>query len=133
MSLTRRQALVQLAGLAALPSLSRWNVSFADDPLDGTIAAYQLGRRRGEWTAVEVTTRALERCRTDGTRLRAIDALATTALDDARASDARLRMGEMRGPLDGVPKPSTTSTDSRQPARAPIGRVSSRSAYCATL
>jgi Asp-tRNA(Asn)/Glu-tRNA(Gln) amidotransferase A subunit family amidase len=103
MSLTRRQALVQLAGLAALPSLSRWNVSFADDPLDGTIAAYQLGRRRGEWTAVEVTTRALERCRTDGTRLRAIDALATTALDDARASDARLRMGEMRGPLDGVP------------------------------
>jgi hypothetical protein len=36
------------------------------DPLDGTIADYQAGRRRGEWTAVEITTRALERCRAEG-------------------------------------------------------------------
>ena len=48
MPLTRRQALAQLASLAALPlglPLARW--TFADDPLDGTIAEYQAGRRRG--------------------------------------------------------------------------------------
>jgi len=98
---TRRQALAQLAGLAALP-LVRWEFT-ADDPLDGTIAEYQAGRRRGQWNAVEVTKRALERCRVDGAKWRAIDALADTALDDARAADARLRAGRTRGPLDGAP------------------------------
>jgi Asp-tRNA(Asn)/Glu-tRNA(Gln) amidotransferase A subunit family amidase len=50
-----------------------------------------------------VTTRALELCRSDGSRLRAIDALSDTALDDARAADARLRARRTLGPLDGVP------------------------------
>jgi Asp-tRNA(Asn)/Glu-tRNA(Gln) amidotransferase A subunit family amidase len=98
---TRRQALAQLASLAALP-LVRWTFT-ADDPLDGTIAEYQAGRRRGTWSAADVTARALERCRADGARWRAIDALADSALDDARAADARLRAGRARGPLDGVP------------------------------
>src|SRR5579862_2675960 len=104
MSPTRRQALAQLAGLAALP-LARWSPgeNTADDPLDGTIGAYQAGRRAGRWTAAEVTARALDRCRTAGARWHAIDALSDTALDDARAADARLRAGHMRGPLDGVP------------------------------
>src|SRR5947207_769459 len=109
MSPTRRQALAQLAALAALrPALSvangltRWTFT-ASDPLDGTITDYQAGRRLGKWTAAEVTARALDRCRTDGTKWRAIDALADTALDDARAADARLRAGRTRGPLDGVP------------------------------
>lgn len=101
MSPTRREALAQLAALAALP-YTRWNITVGD-PLDGTIAEYQAGRRSGAWTAFEVTTHALERCRTDGTRLRAIDALTDTALADARAADARLRSGRARGPLDGVP------------------------------
>ena len=99
--LTRREALAQLAALAALP-LTRWT-SVANDPLDGTIADYQAGRRRGVWTAAEVTAHALDRCRIDGTRWRAIDALANTAIADARAADARLRAGRLRGPLDGVP------------------------------
>ena len=110
MSLTRREAVVQLAALAALPLVTwprgahRLPASYgATDPLDGTIADYQAGRRRGEWTAVEVTTRALERCRTVGAKFRAIDALSSTAIADARAADARLRDGRMRGPLDGVP------------------------------
>ena len=104
MSPTRRQALAQLAALTALP-LTRWPfvTSGATDPLDGTIAEYQAGRRRGDWTAVEVTTRALDRCHTDGARWHAIDALADTVLNDARAADARLRAGHTRGPLDGVP------------------------------
>ena len=54
MSPTRREALVQLAALAALPftPFSRW--TFAADPLDGTIAAYQAGRRRGESHVTEL-------------------------------------------------------------------------------
>jgi aspartyl-tRNA(Asn)/glutamyl-tRNA(Gln) amidotransferase subunit A len=77
----------------------------ADDPLDGTVAAYQAGRRRGAWRAEEITARALDRCRTDGARWRAIDALAArdTVLAEARAADARLRDGQALGPLDGVP------------------------------
>lgn len=99
---SRRDALIQLAALAALP-LPRLFRPAATDPLDGSIAEYQAGRRRGAWSAAEVTAHALERCRTDGARWRAIDALSATAIGDARASDARLRSGQLRGPLDGVP------------------------------
>src|SRR5262245_18562527 len=101
MSPTRREALAQLAALTALP-LTQWNL-VADDPLDGTIADYQAGRRRGAWTATEMTTRALERCRSDGMKWRAIDGLSESALSEARDADARLRAGRTRGPLDGVP------------------------------
>lgn len=101
--LSRRQAIAQLAALAALP-LARWDVVAAADPLDGTIAAYQDGRRRGAWSAAEVTAAALARCRSLGPRYRAVDALAeSSALAEARASDARLRAGRLRGPMDGVP------------------------------
>lgn len=104
MALTRREALSQVAQVAAMASLPRDAWAFrAGDPLDGTIAEYQAGRRSGEWTATEVTARALERCRTDGAKWRAIDALAITAMDEARAADVRLHAGASRGPLDGVP------------------------------
>ncbi|MDQ6635751.1 MAG: amidase [Gemmatimonadota bacterium] len=101
MSPTRREVLAQLAALAAV-SLPKWDL-LASDPLDGTIAEYQAGRRRGAWSATEVTARALDRCRAEGPRWRAIDALAVTASADARAADARRRRGQSRGPLDGVP------------------------------
>ncbi len=101
MTPTRREVLAQLAALAGLPFAVR---IYADqDPLDGTVAEYQAGRRRGAWTAAQVTARALDRCRDDGARWRAIDALSPTALDEARAADARLKAGRIRGPLDGVP------------------------------
>lgn len=110
MPVTRREALAQLAALVALPlPLSRLTLDVrsahhaAIDPLDGTIADYQAGRRRRAWTAEEITTRALERCRTDGHVWNAIDVLSPTAIAEARAADARLRAGTMRGPLDGVP------------------------------
>ena len=101
MSPTRREALAQLAALVALP-LPAWSTG-ATDPLDGTVADYQAGRRRKKWTAAEVTARALERCRADGMKWHAIDAFSSTAIADARAADDRLRAGRLRGPLDGVP------------------------------
>jgi Asp-tRNA(Asn)/Glu-tRNA(Gln) amidotransferase A subunit family amidase len=101
MSPTRREALARLAALVALPRAT-WD-SLAPDPLGGTIAEYQAGRRRRVWTAEEATTRALERCRSDGAKWRAIDTLSATAIADARAADARLRARRTRGPLDGVP------------------------------
>ena len=53
MSPTRREALAQLAALALVPSLDWQAVS--SNPLDGTSAAFQAGRRRGRWSAAEVT------------------------------------------------------------------------------
>ncbi len=101
MSPTRREVLAQLAALVVLPLPVGSRTD--QDPLDGTIADYQAGRRRRAWTSAEVTARALDRCSTDGKRWRAIDMLSETALADARAADARLRAGQVRGPLDGVP------------------------------
>ncbi len=101
---TRREALAQLAALVALPlPVPAGGRAPAGDPLDGTVADYQAGLRRGAWTAAEVTARALDRCRAEGARWRAVDALADTALAEARAADARRRAGRARGPLDGVP------------------------------
>ena len=101
MSLTRRDALARLSALLAIP-LVRWPERLAD-PLAGTIVEYQAGRARRDWTAVDVTTSALERCAAWNGTLHAIDQLSTTALDEARASDARAQRGTLRGPLDGVP------------------------------
>jgi Asp-tRNA(Asn)/Glu-tRNA(Gln) amidotransferase A subunit family amidase len=100
---SRRQALAQLAALAATAAWPRSSAAFAGDPLDGTIADYMAGLASHQWTAVEMTTRALERCRADGTAWRAIDALSPSALDEAKAADARRRSGHPRSALDGVP------------------------------
>jgi len=101
MAISRREALRELGALFAIPLL-RWPERFAD-PLAGTIAEYQAGRVRGDWTALEVTNAALDRASAVGRALHAIDELSQTALDDARASDARLHRHALRGPLDGVP------------------------------
>lgn len=91
-----------LATLPVVLPLSKWEPQ-SSDPLDGTIAEFQAGRRRGAWTSAHVTARAIERCRAEGTRWRAIDLMADTALAEARESDARLRAGKLRGPIDGAP------------------------------
>ena len=104
MSISRRDAVARLAALTAALPLARRAGFTAADPLDGTIADYQAGRRRGAWTAAEVTARALDRCRTDRRAVaRDRRARRDIALDEARAADARLRAGRTRGPLDGVP------------------------------
>jgi len=101
---SRRDVLIQLAALSAASALPRsaWAL-MSPEPLDGTIADFHAGLRRGRWTSTAVTTQALERCRSDGMAWHAIDALADTALPEARAADARRRAGKLRGPLDGVP------------------------------
>jgi Asp-tRNA(Asn)/Glu-tRNA(Gln) amidotransferase A subunit family amidase len=104
MFLSRRDALAQLAALAAVAALPHPGRRRApSDPLDGTIADYRAGLARGDFTAAEVTARALARCRTDGPVWHAIDALAATALAEAKAADRRRRVGRPLGPLDGVP------------------------------
>ncbi len=82
--------------------LLRWPDRVAD-PLAGSIVEFQAGRMAGEWTAASVTRQALDRCARWNGALHAVDELATTALEDARTSDARARRGALRGPLDGVP------------------------------
>ena len=102
--ISRRDALARLAALAATAAWPDPARAIADhDPLDGTIAEYAAGFRSGRWSAAEITTHALARCRAEGRAWRAIDALSATAIDDARAADARRRAGRLRGPLDGVP------------------------------
>ena len=101
MLLTRREALVQLSALLAVPMI-RWPARLVD-PLTGSIIDYQAGRIRGDWTAVEVTRRSLERASALNPTLHQLDALSSIALDDARASDDRARRGALRGPLDGAP------------------------------
>ena len=104
MLVTRREAIAQLAALAATAVRPHAGWAFAStDPLDGTIADYHAGLLRGTWSAADVTAHALERCHAEGIAWRAIDVLASTALADARAADSRRRRGRLRGPLDGVP------------------------------
>ena len=101
---SRRDVLAQLAALAAAAALPRPAWALEDiDPLEGTIADYVAGLHRGRWTSAEISARALERCRSDGAKWHAIDALSATAIAEAQASDARRRNRKPRGPLDGVP------------------------------
>ena len=101
MNISRREALRELSALFAIPFVG-WPERLAD-PLAGTIAEYQAGRARGDWTAAEITQQALDRANSWGRGLNAIDMLSKTALDEARASDTRLRRRALRGPLDGAP------------------------------
>src|SRR6185503_11889702 len=101
MIITRREALRELGALFAIPFI-RWPDRLGD-PLAGTIIDYQAGRARGDWTSAQVTNEALDRAHVWNGALHAIDLFSATALDEARASDARARRGALRGPLDGVP------------------------------
>src|ERR1051325_11125839 len=102
---SRREVIAQLAAIAALPAVRfRRFELLASDPLDGTIADYQAGRRAGAWTAEQVTRRVLDRCHDVGARLHAIDVLdPDVAIGFARDSDFRLRNDTLKSPLDGVP------------------------------
>lgn len=99
--ISRREALRDLGALFAIPFI-RWPEHLTD-PLAGTIIEYQAGRARGDWSAALVTKEALDRANAWNGTLHAIDQLSATAMEDARASDARARRGTLSGPLDGVP------------------------------
>ena len=72
MPISRREALRELSALFAIPLL-RCPDRVATDPLVGTIAEYQAGRARGEWTALEATKTALDRCSAWSAALNAVD------------------------------------------------------------
>ncbi|HEY1952291.1 MAG TPA: amidase [Gemmatimonadaceae bacterium] len=99
--ISRREALQELTAILAIP-LIRWPQR-PSDPLAGTIAEYQAGRARGDWTAKESTRLALDRARAWNGALHAVDELSSTAIADARESDIRARQRRLRGPLDGAP------------------------------
>src|SRR3954471_19340896 len=99
--ISRRDALREMSALFAVPFL-RWPERGAD-PLAGTIAEYQAGRARAEWTAAEVTRQALDRVAAWNPGLHAVDQLSSTAMTEAREADIRAARGARRGPLDGVP------------------------------
>src|SRR5712672_3643593 len=99
--ISRREALRDLTALFAIPFV-RWPERLSD-PLAGTIVDYQAGRARGDWSSAQVTKEALDRAHAWNATLHAIDLFSETAMDEARASDARARRGRLRGPLDGVP------------------------------
>ncbi len=101
LTVSRRDALRALSAAFAVPLL-RWP-DVPADPLGGTIAEYQAGRLRGEWTAAEVTSEAIARSYAWNRQLHSTDLLSDTAIAEARASDVRARSGALRGPLDGVP------------------------------
>lgn len=100
-AISRREALAELSALFAIP-LIRWPDRLSD-PLAGTIAEYQAGRLRRDWTAAHVTRLALDRAAALNGTLHAVDMLSPTALKEAQESDVRARRRRLRGPLDGVP------------------------------
>jgi Asp-tRNA(Asn)/Glu-tRNA(Gln) amidotransferase A subunit family amidase len=102
--ISRREVLAHLAAIAASAAVPRsaWALGGVD-PLGGTVADYLAGLQSGKWSAAEITARALDRCRSDGTSWRAIDALSPTAVADAQAADRRRRQRKPHGLLDGVP------------------------------
>src|SRR5262249_19183240 len=74
-NVSRRDVLARLAAIAATAAWpGRVWANVDGDPLDSTIAEYVAGLRSGRWSAVEITTRALARCRSSGVTWRAIDA-----------------------------------------------------------
>src|SRR5256885_14800972 len=97
--ISRREALGELSALFAIPFI-RWPERLSD-PLVGTIAEYQAGRARGDWSAAQVAKEALDRGHAWNGTLHAIDLWSETAIDDARDSDARARRGRRRGALAG--------------------------------
>ncbi|MEP6755649.1 MAG: amidase [Chthonomonadales bacterium] len=70
------------------------------------MGATELGRRihAGELTSVEVTERALHLLDTRGRELNAVAELTRDlAMSQAKAADAEIKSGKIRGPLHGVP------------------------------
>lgn len=75
------------------------------EPLPAPRAAHELAAAidAGEMTAVEAVEMALARIAAHDEEVRAVIALHTSAMDEARALDEDLADGRRRGPLHGVP------------------------------
>ncbi|MCX2180572.1 amidase [Streptomyces sp. SKN60] len=68
-----------------------------------TIPELQARMKRGSLTSAELTRAYLRRIETVDPKINAVLRTSPTALDQARASDVRHRLGKVRGPLDGIP------------------------------
>lgn len=67
------------------------------------IAALQQARQEGRLTAEALTLWHLARIARHDDRLRSLLELNPAALEEARASDARAKAGQLLGPMDGIP------------------------------
>ncbi|MFG2147289.1 amidase [Streptomyces sp. NPDC048696] len=108
-------ALVAGSLLANVPGSSAEDVGAADTPSRGasflkgidldtvTIPELQALRRSGTLTSSELTRAYLRRIGTIDPKIHAVLHTDPSALRQAAASDARHRVGRLRGPLDGIP------------------------------
>ncbi|MFE1904010.1 amidase [Streptomyces gardneri] len=68
-----------------------------------TIPELQAQMKRGRLTSTELTLAYLRRIKAVDPKINAVLRTSPTALGQAAASDARHRLGQVRGPLDGIP------------------------------
>jgi amidase len=104
----RRQPADRAAGLDAL--LAR-----------ATVPEVQAAMQAGAFTAEELTVYFLARIQRHDERLRSLVELNPLALQEARASDARRRAGQLRGPLDGIPLSLKDNIETAAPMHTTAG------------
>jgi len=75
-----------------------------DDLFFATVSELGAGLRRGRFSSLELTRAVLDRLESLGGRYNAVACiLRPQALREARSADRRLRAGDRRGPLTGIP------------------------------
>ncbi|MBK8321516.1 MAG: hypothetical protein IPL06_01975 [Betaproteobacteria bacterium] len=86
-----------------------------------TIVDVQGAMKGGALTAEELALYFLSRIRQHDERLRTILELNPSAIDEARASDARRKTGSTLGPLDGIPVSLKDNIETAAPMRTTAG------------
>lgn len=101
-----RTGLLALALMAGAPVAAQDRASVGAAVVEKSIDELQAMMASGEWTSARLTQAYLDRIDAidrNGPTLRSVIAVSPDALEQARASDARRKVGRLKGPLDGVP------------------------------
>ncbi len=110
-----------LALMASAPAMAQDLVVRTTGPgyplVESSIDFLQAVMARGERSSEQVTRAALDRIEAidrSGPTLRSVIAISPNALEQARASDARRKVGRLKGPLDGIPVLIKDNIDTRE-------------------
>jgi len=109
MKVSRREFVVRVASLAALPSLYRTALAFDGGSGASGLASLTLAEasekiRKGAVTSTQLTEACLERIDVYGPKLDCfITVMRESALAQAKMLDAEQKAGKLRGPLHGIP------------------------------